>query len=114
MGGEAEGPGTGREACPTEAESFGAEKDFAVGDDLFVDREAVFVGAGREAGAESAAHETDSGRGLEDIGRKRRALGIELDFDVAGVGKPDDLLAGIEREHFGENSDEDKFFRHAN
>jgi hypothetical protein len=92
--------------------SLSAEDDFAVGDDEVVEGEAIAVGAGIEAGAQGAAHEADAGRGLEDVRGEGGALGVEFNFEVAGVGVPDDLVAGIEDDGFGEDADQDNFFGH--
>ena len=65
---------------------FPAEKHFTVGDDHIVEREAVFVGAGIQAGAGGAARKAHAGRRLKNVGGKRAALPIEFDLEIAGVG----------------------------
>jgi hypothetical protein len=84
-----------------------------MGDDLLVEGEAILVGPGIESRAHSPAHQAHAGRRLEDVRGKRAALRVELDFDVAGIGKPHHLLARVEHNHFGKHAHHHELLSHA-
>jgi hypothetical protein len=83
-----------------------AEDDFALANELIVEPEAVFVGGSLEAGARRAAEKAHSRGRLKDIGGKRAAVDIEFNAQIAGVGDPGDLVAGVENDDLGYESNE--------
>jgi hypothetical protein len=97
----------------TEKRLFAADEHFAVREDDVIERETVPVRAGIQAGANGSADQTDSGRSLKNIRRKRAALRVEFDLQVAGVGIPDSLVAGIEYHYLGNYAYQHIFFSHA-
>lgn len=91
---------------------FFAEHDFAVGDHLIVERNPVFVRAGLGARAWSPTQQAHARRGLEDIGRKRAAVRVKLNFESARVGDPHHLLAGMDHRDLGDDPDQNQLLGH--
>ena len=90
-----------------------AEQDFTPAHELIVNPEAVFVARGLGAGARRAGLHAHPGGSLENVGRERAAVGVELDAQVAGIADPGDLIAGIKHHDFGEYTNENRAFGHA-
>jgi hypothetical protein len=90
--------------------SLRAEQNFALSDGDIVERKAVFVGAGGEAGADGAARETNAGRGLQHVGGERAPGRVEFDLQISSVGYPANLIAGIEHHDIGHHSHQHRFF----
>jgi len=57
--------------------------------------------------------QTHSNGRLKDIGAKRAAVDVEFDAQIAGFTDPGDLIARIENYDFGENTNENRAFSHA-
>jgi len=90
-----------------------AEKDFAAADELVVNPDAVLVSSGFRAGAGGAGEQAHSGRCLEYVGAERAAIDVELNAHVARFAQPGHLVAGIEDDGFGENSNQNGAVSHA-
>jgi len=91
---------------------FVPEDDFALADELVVEPEAIFVGGGFRAWPRRAAEQTNAGGRLEDVRGKRAAVHVEFDAQIAGVGEPGDLVAGIEYDDLRNESNEYGAFGH--
>ena len=90
-----------------------AEFDFAAANQLIVDPQAVLVPAGLGAGARRAGLQAHARGSLENIGGERAAVDVEFDAQIAGVADPGDLIARIEDNNFGEYTDKNRAFSHA-
>ena len=90
-----------------------AQKNFAAADELVVNPDAVLVSSGFRAGAGGAGEQAHSGRCLEHVGAERAAIDVELDAHVARFAQPGHLVAGIEDDGFGENSNQNGAVSHA-
>ena len=116
-------PGRGIQACSrvpafSFAEAFlctrllVAENDFAVAYELVVEPEAILEGCGFEAGSWWTAEQANAGRRLEDIRGEGATVRVEFDAQVAGVGKPGDLVARIEHDDLRDKSNQYGTFGH--
>jgi len=80
------------------------QQDFAAAHQLFVDPQAVLIGADFRAGTWWPGLQTHSHRSLKHIGAKRAAVDVEFDTQVTGIANPGDLISGIEDHYFRENT----------
>lgn len=81
-----------------------AEEDFAAAHELVVDPDTVLVADGARTGAGGAGLQANAGRSLENVGRKRTAVGVKLNAKIAGLADPGNLLARLEDDDFGKNA----------
>lgn len=89
-----------------------ANYHFALADELVIEPEAVLISRGFGAGPRRAAEQADAGGNLKNVGRKRTTVDIEFDAQIAGVGNPGDLIAGIEHDYLRNESNEYGAFGH--
>jgi hypothetical protein len=89
------------------------KQDFAAADQLVVNPQAVFKGAGLGAGARRSGLQTHASGRLKNIGGERTAVDVKFHAQIAGVTDPGDLIAGLEHHDFGENTNENWAFGHA-
>jgi hypothetical protein len=94
------------------AELFVAENHFTVAYQLIVQPQAVFISGCFAARARRAAKQAHAGRRLKNIRRKRAAIDIEFDAQIAGVGDPGDLVAFIDHHDLRNQSNEYGAFSH--
>ena len=97
-------------------ESFAAlipEQNLATADELFIDPQPILIRAGFRAGAPRAGLQAHADRSLKDVGAKRAPVHVEFDAQVASVANPGNLVAGIEYDDFGENTNQNRAFSHA-
>ena len=57
--------------------------------------------------------QTHSDRRLKDIGAKWATVDVEFDAQIAGIADPGNLISRIENHYFGENTNENWAFGHA-
>lgn len=81
-------------------------------DDSIIDRDAIFVRPGIDAGPGGSALQAHARRRLKNIGGKRAAARIEFDLQITGVGDPHDLLIRANDNDLGQHSNQDQLFSH--
>jgi hypothetical protein len=91
---------------------FLAQEYLALANKLIIKPNAVFVGAGFQADTGRPAQEAHPNGRLENVGRKWTAVDVELDAQVAGIGDPGDLIAGVEYDCLRDESNEYRAFGH--
>jgi hypothetical protein len=89
------------------------EQNLATANELLVDPQAVFVRTDFGAGPWWTGLQAHANRSLKNIGAKRATVYIEFDAQIAGIANPSDLIAGIQNHDFGENTNENGTFSHA-
>jgi hypothetical protein len=92
---------------------FIAEDYFAAADHLIVEPQAIFVRAGLGAYRGWTAQQAHTGWGLENVGRERAAIDVEFHAQVARIGEPTDLIAGVENHDLRDQSNQHRTFGHA-
>ena len=90
-----------------------AEQDFAAANELFIDPQTILVSADFGAGAWWTGLQAHANRSLKYIGAKRATVYIEFDAQIASIADPGYLIAGIEDHYFGEDTNENGTFGHA-
>src|SRR5258708_31256664 len=94
------------------AELFSPENHFALAHELVVEPQAVLVRRCFASGTRRAAEQPHAGGRLKNVGRKRTAVHIEFDAQVARVGDPGYLVAFINHDHLRNESNEYGTFSH--
>ena len=94
------------------AELFFPENHFALAHELVVEPQAVLVRGCFASGARRAAEQSHAGWRLKNVGRKRTAVHIEFDAQIARVGDPGYLVAFINHDHLRNESNEYGAFSH--
>jgi hypothetical protein len=89
------------------------EQNLAAANELLVDPQTVFVRADFGARAWWTGLQAHANRSLKNIGAKRATVYIEFDAQVAGIADPGYLIAGIEDHYFGEDTNQNGTFSHA-
>src|SRR5258708_1256058 len=88
------------------AELFSPENHFALAHELVVEPQAVLVRRRFASGTWRAAEQPHAGGRLKNVGRKRTAVHIEFDAQIARVGNPRYLVAFIDHDDLRNKSDE--------
>lgn len=91
---------------------FFAENHFALAHKLVVEPQAVFVGCCFAAGARRAAHQANPRGRLKNIRRKGAAIHIKFHSQIAGIGNPRNLIAGVDDYRLRNQSNEYGAFSH--
>ncbi len=94
------------------AELFFPENHFALAHELVVKPQTVLVRRRFASGAWRAAEQPHAGGRLKYVGRKRTAVHIEFDAQIARVGYPGYLVAFIDHDDLRNESNEYGTFRH--
>jgi hypothetical protein len=89
-----------------------AKQDFAAADQLFIDPQPIFVGAGFGPRTRWTGLQAHADGRLKNIGSERATVYVEFDAQIAGVANPSYLVARIENYDFGENTNENGAFGH--
>jgi hypothetical protein len=92
--------------------SLFAQNDFALADELVVQPQAVLICGRFASGARRAAKQPHAGGRLKNVGRKRTAVHIEFDAQIARVGDPGYLVAFINHDDLRDESNEYGTFSH--
>src|SRR5260370_31892769 len=94
------------------AELFFPENHFALAHELVVEAQTILVGGRFAPGARRAAEQPHAGGRLKNVGRKRTAVHIEFDAQIARVGDPGYLVAFIDHHDLRNKSNEYGAFSH--
>ena len=89
-----------------------AKQDFATANELFIDPQPIFIGAGFGAGAGRTGLQAHSNRGLKYIRTKRATVYVEFDAQIAGIANPGYLITRVENYGFRKNTNENGAFGH--
>jgi len=92
--------------------SLFAQNDFALAHELVVQPQAVLIRGRFASGARRAAKQPHAGGRLKNVGRKRTAVYIEFDAQIARVGDPGYLVAFVNHDDLRDESNEYGAFSH--
>ena len=89
-----------------------SQNHFTLPDDLLIQPEPVFVGAGFSSRPGRSAQQPHPRRGLKHVRTEWAAIWVKLHAQISGVGDPRDLLAGIEYYRLRNHSNQYGAFSH--
>ncbi len=89
-----------------------AQNHFALAHQLVVQPQAIFIRCRFASRARRAAEQPHACRGLKNVRRKRAAIHIKFNAQIACVGNPGDLVAFIEHDDLRDESNEYGTFSH--
>jgi hypothetical protein len=92
---------------------FVAQNDFAATDHLVVQPQPVFICARFGSYGGRSAQQAHACGGLENIGSEGAAVNVEFHAEIARIGEPTNLIAGVENHDLWNQSYQHRAFCHA-
>jgi len=91
---------------------FIAEDNFTVTDQLIIEPEAILEGGGLDSRTSGTAQQAHSSGRLKNIGGKGAAVDVEFNAEITGIGNPGNLIAVVEHDGLGDNTNKYGPFSH--